>query len=343
MILLAVHPGPEGLLTLRESIAQLPEIETVGHASAVGALEWAEGHDVDLAVVEHAPPALDGPQFIERFRALAGRETAFVVMVARDVDIHTRRRAARAGANELLAQPLDAIELGAHLHNVLLMVENRRKLHERASASLIARELETLMKLARAAEFRDDVTGMHIVRVGHISAALGRSMRLSEHDCDTLAQAAPMHDIGKIAIPDGILLKPGPLTVAEFEIMRRHAAAGFDILKGGDSPILRCAAEIALTHHERFDGTGYPRRLRGLDIPLSGRICAVADVFDALTSVRPYKDAWPPDRAIEFVLQGSGTQFDPDVVAAFHDAYPEICTIRARFEDDPRYRSVSTL
>ena len=314
------------------ALEQLADVAAIAYHTAGSALEWAAAHPADVVVVEHREGELDAPKFIESFRNLADRQFAVVVMVAGD-ETETRHRGARAGANEFARLPVEPVELEAHLRNALLMARHRRELLERSAAALESKELETLFKLARAAEFRDDVTGMHIVRVGHMTAALARAMGLPQRDCDVLAQAAPMHDIGKIAVPDDILLKPGPLTPDEFAVMRRHAAAGYDILKGGDSPILRAAAEIALTHHERWDGTGYPRRLRGCEIPLSGRLCSLADVFDALTSARPYKPAWAPDRAIAALLSGAGTQFDPEVVDAFHAAYPEICAIRLRYGD----------
>jgi putative two-component system response regulator len=197
----------------------------------------------------------------------------------------------------------------------------------------VAREIETIVRLTRAAEFRDEVTGQHVVRVGHMCAALARTIGLPHGECEMLLLAAPMHDIGKVATPDGILLKPGPLTAAEFEIMKGHTIAGYEILKGSESPMLQCAAEIALTHHERFDGKGYPRGLGGSDIPLSGRLCSIVDVFDALTSKRPYKAACSLEKALEAVDAGVGGQFDPDVAGFFHDSMDEILAIKKRFLD----------
>lgn len=203
----------------------------------------------------------------------------------------------------------------------------------RMTEALISRDIETIVRLTRAAEFRDDVTGMHVIRVGYMCEAVGRTAGLSDEECKRLLLAAPMHDIGKVATPDRILLKPGPLTSSELEVMRQHTIAGYEILKDSQSPMLQCAAEIALSHHERFDGQGYPQRLSGTNIPFSGRLCSVVDVFDALTSVRPYKPAWPLEKALDALNSDSGTHFDPEVVNLFHKTYERIMEIRRNFAD----------
>ncbi len=176
---------------------------------------------------------------------------------------------------------------------------------------------ETLRQLALAAEYRDDETYQHTERVGHVAARIALGLDLPAGQVTLLRQAAPLHDVGKLAIPDRILLKPGKLTREEFDVMKTHAELGSRLLSSGSSPVLQMAAVIAATHHERWDGAGYPRRLAGEEIPLVGRIVAVADVFDALIHDRPYKSAWPLELAIEEIVRGSGTQFDPRVVAAF--------------------------
>ncbi len=176
---------------------------------------------------------------------------------------------------------------------------------------------ETLRQLALAAEYRDDETYQHTERVGHVAARIALGLDLPAGQVTLLRQAAPLHDVGKLAIPDRILLKPGKLTREEFDVMKTHAELGSRLLSSGSSPVLQMAAVIAATHHERWDGAGYPRRLAGEEIPLVGRIVAVADVFDALIHDRPYKSAWPLELAIEEIARGSGTQFDPRVVAAF--------------------------
>jgi response regulator RpfG family c-di-GMP phosphodiesterase len=193
---------------------------------------------------------------------------------------------------------------------------------------------EMIYRLSRAAEFRDDETGLHTRRIGEICFVLARELRVGDERADLIRLASPLHDLGKIAIPDRILLKPGPLTPAERAIMEEHAEMGFELLTGSGERILDVAALIALTHHERYDGKGYPHGLAGEEIALEGRIAAVADVFDAMTSSRAYRDAESTDRAIEVIRAGSGSQFDPRVVAAFLTAVDEIVAIHERFSAD---------
>jgi HD-GYP domain-containing protein (c-di-GMP phosphodiesterase class II) len=192
------------------------------------------------------------------------------------------------------------------------------------TADLRETQLEVVRRLGQVAESRDFVTGLHITRMSRISALLGRSAGLSAAGCDLLLHAAPMHDIGKIGIPDSVLLKPGPLNPAEWELMKRHTLLGAELLSGSRSPVVQLGEVIALTHHERWDGHGYPHGLVGDTIPLEGRICAVADVLDALVSDRPYKHAWPVDDAIEEIADQAGRQFDPTLVELFIRMRPEV-------------------
>jgi response regulator RpfG family c-di-GMP phosphodiesterase len=191
-----------------------------------------------------------------------------------------------------------------------------------------------VLRLSRAAEYRDPETGSHILRMAHYSALIAKGLGLSEQDQSVLLEAAPMHDIGKVGIADNILLKPGRLTPEEFTVMKLHATYGYEILKDSSSAILQVGAAIALAHHEKFDGSGYPSGLQGEDIPIFSRIVAVADVFDALTSERPYKKAWTLERACELIKAESGTHFDPKCVDSFFDQWDEVLAIRERFKDD---------
>jgi len=184
--------------------------------------------------------------------------------------------------------------------------------------------LEILVRLARAAEYRDDDTGEHTWRVGRISALIAQHMGLADKKVKLILHAARLHDVGKIAIPDGILLKPARLTSEEFETMKTHTTLGAEILSGGSSPLLQMAETIALTHHEKWNGTGYPGGLMGDLIPIEGRIVSVADVFDALTHDRPYKTAWPVEKAMDEIESQTGKQFDPDVVEVFKKILPQI-------------------
>jgi response regulator RpfG family c-di-GMP phosphodiesterase len=191
--------------------------------------------------------------------------------------------------------------------------------------------LEMIYRLSRAAEFRDEETGLHARRIGDICFVLARELGLGEERADLIRLASPLHDLGKIAIPDRIMLKPGALTPAERAIMEEHAEMGFELLTGSGQRLLDVAALIALTHHERYDGSGYPHGLAGDEIALEGRIAAVADVFDAMTSSRPYRDAESADDAVEAIRAGSGSQFDPLVVSAFLTSVDEIVAIRERY------------
>jgi response regulator RpfG family c-di-GMP phosphodiesterase len=343
VIVLAVDDSDVNLAVYRGVLSRIDGVEVVCFASPVEALAWAETNAVAVVVVDYHMPGLDGLQFIERFRSFSTSEHALILMITADAEKTVRYRALEAGANDFLTKPIDRVEFTARMQNLMEVARSRRQLADRAgwlreevdraTLSLAKREIETIVRLTRAAEFRDDMTGQHVIRVGHMCAALGRTIGLPDEECKILLLAAPMHDIGKVATPDGILLKPGPLTPEEFAIMKQHTIAGYEILKGSDSAMLQCAADIALTHHERFDGKGYPRGLSDSDIPLSGRLCSIVDVFDALTSERPYKRAWSTEKALTTIDEGVGTQFDPDVAGVFHASLDDILAIKQRFAD----------
>jgi putative two-component system response regulator len=190
-----------------------------------------------------------------------------------------------------------------------------------------------VQRLGRAAEYRDNETGFHILRMSHTTALLARHLGWDLEQCELLLHASPMHDIGKIGIPDSILLKPGVLDSAEWAIMKSHTLIGANILEGDGSELLTLAREIALTHHEKWDGSGYPNGLKGEAIPISGRMVAIADVFDALTSERPYKKAWSVEAALDYIRKNRGTHFDPNIVDLFLRLLPEILAIRARYAE----------
>jgi putative two-component system response regulator len=243
-----------------------------------------------------------------------------VIVLTADATPHTKKRALEARAIDYLTKPLDAAEVllrvRNHLRTRLLHVhmeaEVRRGIRELEQA-----QIEVLERLAQAAEFRDDDTGQHTYRVGEMASRLARALGFADTQAELLRRAAPLHDVGKIGIPDAVLLKPGRLTAEEMALMRNHATIGANLLSGGRSELMQMAEQIALTHHERWDGTGYPAGLRGDAIPLTGRIVAVTDVFDALSSDRPYRPAWPIEQVREEITRGVGTHFDPQVATAF--------------------------
>jgi response regulator RpfG family c-di-GMP phosphodiesterase len=341
MLVLALDDSDINLSVYRSALSRIEGVGVVPFTDPQLALEWARENVPDLALVDYHMPKLDGLEFLQRFRLLPNTADTLVVMITADAERNVRHRALRSGVNDFLTKPIDPVEFEARVNNLLELANRRKKMAnhaewlrsevERATEAIVSREIETILRLTRAAEFRDDITGMHVIRVGHICATLARNMGMPEEECNKYLLAAPMHDIGKVATPDGILLKPGPLTSDEFEVMKQHTTAGYEILKDSASEMLALAAEIALTHHERFDGAGYPRGLRGSEIPLSGRLCSIADVFDALTSIRPYKEAWTIEAAVENIDAATGKQFDPELVDLFHRSFEEIVAIKHRF------------
>jgi len=338
---LLIDDSDVNLAIYRGALGGLPELEMESTVSPHAALASLRARPFDVIVVDYHMPQMDGLAFISRVRETGN--DSLIIMVTAESDVAIRHRALEMGAADFLTKPIDRLEFLARIRNLLALSISRRHLADRAAwlreevdramRALREREIETILRLTRAAEFRDSVTGMHVIRVGEMCAALARTIGLPDSECQMLLLAAPMHDIGKVATPDHILLKPGPLTPEEFEIMKEHTIAGHSILKDSESPMLQKAAEIALTHHERWDGTGYPNQLRGTEIPLSGRLCSTVDVFDALTSVRPYKREWTIDDALAELDSKSGTQFDPDVLALFHDSIEAIIEIKRRFSD----------
>ncbi len=282
----------------------------------------------DLAVVDLHTSGVDGLEVLRRLTGSgAGGDAVPVIVLSADVSEETKRRALALGARDFLAKPFDRVELLLRVRNVLQVQQLEKHLRaqnvaledqvlERTRALEIER-FEMIDRLALAVEFRDDDTNQHARRIGRNSGMLGKALGLDGDQVELIRRAAPLHDIGKLGVADAILRKPGKLTDAEFEEIKWHTIIGATILSGGRCPLVRLSCEIALTHHERWDGTGYPRGLQGNEIPLGGRIVAVADVFDALTHTRPYKAAWPVDDAVAEVLSQAGRQFDPRIVDAF--------------------------
>jgi len=324
-------------------VEQLDDCQSVSFTDPVPALAWCGANEFDLLVVDYMMPGIEGIEFIRHLRASVGHDKVPVLMVTADCAREVLHRALEAGATDFLTKPIDTIEFRARARNMLAIRQSHvawsRRTAElaeevrKATAEILDREKDTIMRLCRAAEFRDPETGAHILRMAHYSRLIAEQLVADPAYAARVFEAAPMHDVGKLGTPDHILLKPGKLTAEEFEIMKQHAAIGWGILKGGASPTLALAAEIAHAHHEKFDGSGYPGGLAGAAIPLSGRIVAVADVFDALTSARPYKEAWEVARAAEFMRQNSGSHFDPQCLEAFFARWEEALEVRERFKD----------
>lgn len=250
----------------------------------------------------------------------------------------------QVGAYGYITKPFERNELIFNVANALrrreLEIENRRNrkdlemLVSARTRELLQSRSETIYKLARTAEFRDNETARHTVRMGHLCDLMAKKSAQPQDICENMAMAAPLHDVGKIGIADAILLKPGKLTTAEFETMKQHTEIGYRILSDSQSEILNLGAEIALTHHEKFNGTGYPRGLSGNSVPVVGRIAAICDVFDALTSKRVYKAAMSVDEALDVLTKERETHFDPDLLDLFFENIDEVVSIKAAFLDE---------
>jgi putative two-component system response regulator len=300
----------------------------------------------DLILLDINMPHLDGYQVMEQLKALNDPLLPPIIILTAQTGKDYLLRALAAGARDFVTKPFDRNELLMRVRNLLdaqmahrLVYDQKMVLEELVqarTAELRNTRLQIVQRLGMAAEYRDEETGNHILRMSHICALLACAIGWSEAGCELILNASPMHDIGKIGIPDAILLKPGTFDPHEWEIMKTHALIGEKLLDGDDSDLMRMAREIALTHHEKWDGSGYPNGLAGTAIPQAGRIAALADVFDALTSVRPYKKAWTVEAAVEMIGDNSGRHFDPALVEVFLQELPGIVEIRARFAEPDR-------
>lgn len=300
-------------------------------------------NEIDLILLDLNMPHLDGYEVMDQLSSELDKPVPPVLILTAQSSREFKNRAFETGAKDYVTKPFDVKEVLARVQNLVqvelfhkyLKSENRlleEKVQER-TREINQTRLEVVRRLGRAAEYRDNETGLHIVRMSKISQVLGVASGMDEYQADLLLNASPMHDIGKIGIPDNILLKPGKFEPEEWEIMKTHAEIGANILSGSDFDLLSMASEIALTHHEKWDGSGYPKGLSGKDIPLTGRICAVADVFDALTSSRPYKKAWAIDEAVKYMNEQSGSHFDPALIEQFNENLSAILQIKADFSE----------
>lgn len=329
--ILVVDDHEPNIALLRQVLRRAEYSNLVGTTDPYQALELYRAIEPDLVILDMHMPGMDGFAVMEQMRQEArAEEFVPVLILTADISPATRKQALGCEATDFITKPFDATEVLLRITNMLKirslhvqLQEQKRTLEERVAArteELVIAKTELLSCLARAAEFRDDETGQHTQRVGGHAALTAQALGLSDEEAAMIRQAAPLHDLGKLGIPDTILLKPGPLSEEEMAAMRSHTELGAAILSRSHFPVLRMAEQIALTHHERWDGTGYPRSLSGDAIPLAGRIVAVADVFDALTHDRPYKQAWPVADAVAELLRQSGKHFDPAVVDAFLEA-----------------------
>jgi putative two-component system response regulator len=326
--ILIVDDEPANLLLLERILDQAGYRNHTATTDPRQVLAIHARFDPDLVLLDLLMPHLNGLAVMGEVRQVvpAGSYLPIVVLTA-DMSTEARERALAGGASDFLLKPFDPTEVLLRIGNLLetrrlhLQLRRHNQLLEQRvrdrTAQLEQARSEVLQRLALAAEYRDDDTHQHTLRVGETSALLAAALGLPEERVHRIRQAAPLHDIGKIGISDTVLLKPAKLTPQEFEHVKTHTLIGGRILADSTVPVLQLGREIALTHHERWDGGGYPHGLRGERIPLSGRIVTVADVFDALINDRPYKHAWPVERAVAEITAQRGRQFDPDVVDCF--------------------------
>lgn len=320
-----------------------PDIVVTSFADPISAMAWVSKNLPDLILVDYLMGGMSGLEVVTKIRSSPHLEDVPVVMVTVADEKQIRYQVLDAGATDFLSKPIDPYECRVRCRNLLSM-----RLHEKivlsraqslekavveATKQVREREQETLYRLAKAGEFRDSDTGNHVIRMARFARLIAEGLGLPPERCELIEIASPMHDIGKIGIPDNILLKPGKLTPEELNQMKMHPVIGYNMLHSSKSMFIALAAEISLGHHEMFDGSGYPNGLSGKDIPLESRIVAVADVYDALTSVRPYKHAWTNEQALEYITTHSGTHFDPDCVRSFVSQYSKVQLIQQQLQD----------
>lgn len=339
MRILIAEDNRTNLMVLKGIVERLDGTSVAAYLDPLEALRATESEVFDLVLVDYMMPGIDGKSFIERLRAKPPYRHVPVVMITGESDRKVRLEAITAGATDFLTKPIDPVELKARITNLMALRQSQLDLADRAewlsrevrtaTRHLNEREEEVIWRLSRALEYRDGGTGDHISRVATVARLLAEGLGLDGDLSRTIYLAAPLHDIGKVAIPDAILSKPGRLDADELTVMRSHVPIGTRILSDGSSDLIRCASRIARSHHERWDGRGYPEGIAGEAIPIEGRIVAVADVFDALCTARPYKQAWPIGEARAEICRNAGSHFDPKCVAAFERRWP---AIRALYE-----------
>jgi putative two-component system response regulator len=297
----------------------------------------------DLILLDIKMPGFSGFDVMNALKVLEKESYLPILVLTAQLDPETRLKAIKSGAKDFVNKPFIMEEMLARINNLLevRMLHNsiysdKKSLETQVmqrSEELRQYQVEIIHRLARAAEYRDNETGMHVIRISKLCERLARGLGLSEHECHLIRHASPMHDIGKIGIPDHILLKPGRLTIEEWSVMKTHSDIGALILSGSESEFLQMAEVIAGSHHERWEGSGYPRGLKGEEIPMVSRIVTVCDVFDALTSDRPYKKAWSVENTVAEMEKQNGKLFDPDVLGVFMTLLPEMISITQQFSD----------
>ena len=288
------------------------------------AIELAQQYQPDLILLDIMMPNISGYEVLTRLKQDSTTNHIPVIFITAISDSEDEAKGLNLGAVDYITKPVNTSIVKARIKTHLSLV----KMEE-----LYETRLQIIRRLGHAAEFKDNETGLHVIRMSHYARLIGEASGMTQEQSEQLLIVSPMHDIGKIGIPDNILLKPGKLDEKEWQVMRKHPAIGAEIIGDHKSQLLKMAAEIALTHHEKWNGQGYPNNLKADEIPLTGRIVAIADVFDALTTARPYKAAWEVDKAVNLIKEESGQHFDPDLVPVFIDQLPQILSIKEKWKE----------
>ena len=338
-------------LRLIEALLRPQGYEVIVAKDGMEALDKVKATPPDVILLDIMMPKMNGFEVARRLRDDPDTRLVPIVMVTALQDVEDRVKALEVGADDFLTKPVDRMELRArvgsllkvkayndHMKNYQAELETevavRTEELRQAYNKITKASLESIHRLSRAAEYKDEDTGAHILRMSNYSALVARKLGLNDTTVERILYAAPMHDVGKIGIPDQVLLKPGRLNDAEWTIMRQHTTIGAAILEGSEGGFIKLAEVIAMTHHEKWDGSGYPRGLKSNKIPLAGRIVAIADVFDALMSKRPYKEPFPLEKSLAIIREGDGSHFDPEVVEAFFSVLDDIVVVREKYKDE---------
>jgi two-component system, response regulator RpfG len=339
MNVLIVDDQPSQRTMFRHLVEDIgPDVRVTDFGDPLEALSWSQVSPPDLLLLDYRMPKLDGLEFARRFRQPLSHRDVPIVLITVVSDEPIRNAALEAGVIDFLVKPVRPRELRSRCRNLLMLRQQQQTLKSRtydlerrllmSMREIDDREREVLHRLARATEYRDHSSGLHLDRMARYAGLIAEALGLPDEEVRVIELAAPLHDIGKIGLPDAVVRKHGVLSPEETELMRSHPRIGHDILAGSTSRFVQLGATIALRHHERWDGSGYPDGMAGRDIPIAARIVGVADVLDALTTPRTYREAWSLDRTIEYLLAESGGKFDPEVVAAVvsrRDQIEEVC------------------
>ncbi|MCB4437103.1 two-component system response regulator [Alteromonas sp. McT4-15] len=322
--LLLVDDEPVNLRVLKQLLAA--DYQLIFAKNGEEALKLAPARRPNLILLDVMMPGITGFEVCRQLKGLPETKHIPIIFVTALNDDHDEAEGFDAGAVDYIIKPISPAVVKARVKTHLSLVQ---------ADELLESRLQVVQRLGRAAEYKDNETGMHVMRMSHYSKVLAIAYGLTDKQAEILLHAAPMHDIGKIGIADSIMLKPGKLTEEEFALMKHHPEIGAEIIGDcGDSLLLNVAKSVSLTHHEKWDGSGYPRGLSGEDIPIEGRICAIADVFDALTSKRPYKEAWSIEKTVDFLKEQKGKHFEPKLVDLLIENLPQILEIKATFKDE---------